>query len=145
MAMLFRSNMACAAYLGAALGLSAALVYLPPGSDDVVAIAHRGDKLAALGLAVAGLLGPLVAIGVVVTALYLWFRYPSLRSAYLIVSFGVLVGDVTLLMADGWKNGFLTCWDCDGPMTPARGILPGSLFILIPPLAGLFQWATRPD
>jgi len=47
MAMLFRSNMACAAHLGAALGLSAALVYLRGGSDDVVAI--RGPVLSSPG------------------------------------------------------------------------------------------------
>ena len=88
-----------AAYVGAALFLAVAFVYLPIGSDDPVAIAHRGDKLAALGQAMAGLLGPLIVIGVVVTALYLWLRHPCLRSAYLTVSFGVLVGDITLLMA----------------------------------------------
>jgi type IV secretory pathway VirB2 component (pilin) len=134
-----------AAYLAAAFGLAVAFVYLPIGSHDPVAIAHRGDKLAALGLVMAGLLGPLIVIGVIVTGLYLWFRLPFLRHAYLTLLFGVLVGDITLLMADGWKNGFLTCWDCDGPMVLARGILPGSLFMLIPLPTGSFQRDTRPD
>ena len=125
-----RRVMGCALYLGAALALAAALVYLPRPTDPMAA-AHYGDKLAALGLAVTGLVSPIVVIGVIVTACYLWSRHPVLRKAYLIVLFVVLVGDFTLLMADGWTSGFLTCWDCDGPLLLARFLLPGSLFMVI--------------
>lgn len=127
------------AYLGAALVLAGALVYFPRGSSDPVAVAHRGDKVAATAMVAAGLVSPVILVGVAVTALFLWSRHPVLRNAYLVVMFVVLVGDLTLLMADGWKDGLLTCWDCEGPFLLVRGIIPGSLFMLIVPVVWLWQ------
>jgi len=61
------------AYLGAALVLAGALVYFPRGSSNPGAVAHRGDKVAATAMVAAGLVSPLILVGVAVTVLLLWF------------------------------------------------------------------------
>jgi hypothetical protein len=132
----------CAAYLGASVGLAAAVVYLPM-AGDAEAIVSGGNRVEVATFMTMFFLPPLIAVGVVVTIVYLFFRRPFVRYAWLIVLFVVLTGDLTLLMADGWQTRLLTCWHCESQFMLFGGILPGTLFMLIPALAGLSQAPPR--
>ena len=104
------------------------------GNEQAVGRLRRDDRLFSLGILALGFAGLLAVPGAILTIAFLRWPRAWLRKSYYTVLFLLVVANLLIFAADGWRYAIFFCWNCGLERWFYQTIVPASVFVAVAPL-----------